>query len=42
MKNKLKPTFEQWVASGKKIPEGMMFIGGSPWFNETTGKKREP
>ena len=38
----LKPTFEQWVASGKKLPEGMMFIGGSPWFNETTGKKREP
>ena len=40
--NQLKPTFEQWVASGKKLPEGMMFIGGSPWFNETTGKKREP
>ena len=38
----LKPTFEQWVASGKKLPEGMMFIGGSPWFNQTTGKKREP
>ena len=38
----VKPTFEQWLASGKKLPEGMMFIGGSPWFNETTGKKREP
>jgi len=38
----LKPTFEQWITSGKKLPEGMMFIGGSPWFNETTGKKREP
>ena len=37
-----KPTFEQWVTNGKKIPDGMMFIGGSPWFNETTGKKREP
>ena len=26
----------------QRFPEGMMFIGGSPWFNETTGKKREP
>jgi hypothetical protein len=33
-------TFEQWVANGKKLPEGMMFIGGTPWFNESTGKKR--
>ena len=39
---KVKPTFEQWVASGKKLPEGMIFVGGSPWFDETTGKKREP
>jgi hypothetical protein len=28
------------VANGKKLPEGMMFIGGTPWFNESTGKKR--
>jgi hypothetical protein len=35
-----KPTFEEWVQSGKKLPEGMMFAGGSPWFNERTGKKR--
>ena len=33
-------SFEQWVANGKKLPEGMMFIGGSPWFNESTGQKR--
>lgn len=33
-------SFEQWVAKGKKLPEGMMFIGGSPWFNESTGQKR--
>ena len=39
---KVKPTFERWVASGKKLPEGMIFVGGSPWFDETTGKKREP
>jgi hypothetical protein len=36
------PTFEEWVANGKKLPEGMMFIGGSPWFNESTGQKRTP
>jgi hypothetical protein len=35
-------TFEQWVANGKKLPEGMMFIGGTPWFNESTGKKGRP
>ena len=34
------PSFEQWMAGGKKLPEGMMFIGGSPWFNESTGQKR--
>jgi hypothetical protein len=28
------------MAGGKKLPEGMMFIGGSPWFNESTGQKR--
>ena len=38
--NKNMPTFEQWVANGQKLPEGMMFLGGSPWFNESTGQKR--
>ena len=38
--NKNIPTFEQWVANGQKLPEGMMFLGGSPWFNESTGQKR--
>ena len=36
------PTFEQWVAGGKKLPQGMMFTGGSPWFNERTGQRRQP
>ena len=36
------PTFEEWMQGGKKIPEGMMFIGGSPWFDESTGKNRKP
>lgn len=40
--NKSVPTFEEWVKGGKKIPEGMVFLGGSPWFNEATGKKRTP
>ena len=36
------PTYEQWVAGGKKLPQGMMFTGGSPWFNESTGQRRQP
>jgi len=34
------PTFDEWVKGGKKIPEGMVFTGGTPWFNESTGKNR--
>ena len=36
------PTFDEWVASGKPIPAGRIFIGGSPWFDESTGKQRSP
>ena len=36
------PSFEEWVRGGKKIPKGMIFTGGSPWFNESTGKNRSP
>ena len=36
------PTYEKWLAGGKKIPPGMEFIGGSPWFNESTGQRRQP
>ena len=36
------PSFEQWVRDGKKIPEGRVFTGGSPWFNESTGTNRTP
>jgi len=36
------PTFEEWVKGGKKIPAGRVFIGGSPWFNESTGQQRTP
>ena len=36
------PTYEEWMAGGKKLPPGMAFIGGSPWFNERTGQKRQP
>ena len=34
------PTFDQWVEGGKKIPQGLVFTGGSPFFNESTGKNR--
>ncbi|MFT5883223.1 MAG: hypothetical protein ACI9FG_001736 [Crocinitomicaceae bacterium] len=34
------PSFDEWVKGGKKTPEGMMFTGGTPWFNESTGKNR--
>lgn len=36
------PNFKDWVKDGKKIPEGLIFTGGSPWFNERTGKNRSP
>ncbi len=36
------PSFEEWIKGGKKIPEGLIFTGGSPWFNENTGKNRSP
>jgi hypothetical protein len=35
-----RPTFEQWVEGGKKIPPEMVFTGGSPIFDESTGKNR--
>ena len=39
--NQTHPTFEDWVQNGKKLPEGMMFMGGTPWFDESTGQNRE-
>ena len=36
------PTYEKWLADGKKLPSGMVFTGGSPWFNESTGQRRQP
>lgn len=36
------PTYEEWIAGGKKIPRGLIFTGGSPWFNERTGQRRQP
>ena len=38
--SKLKPTYEEWVKEGKKIPVEMVFVGGTPWFDETTGENR--
>ena len=39
--NQTHPTFEEWIQNGKQLPEDMMFIGGTPWFDEFTGKNRE-
>ncbi len=39
--NQTHPTFEEWVQNGKKLPEGMMFTGGTPWFDESTGQNRQ-
>ena len=39
--NQTHPTFEEWIKNGKQLPEDMMFIGGTPWFDESTGKNRE-
>ncbi len=36
------PSYEEWLKGGKKIPPGMVFTGGSPWFNESTGQRRQP
>ncbi|MCP4924192.1 MAG: hypothetical protein GY915_09260 [bacterium] len=36
------PSFDEWVKGGKKIPKELIFTGGSPWFNESTGKNRSP
>ena len=39
--NQTHPTFEEWVQNGKKLPEEMMFTGGTPWFDESTGQNRD-
>jgi hypothetical protein len=36
------PSYEKWLKDGKRIPSGMVFTGGSPWFNESTGQRRQP
>ena len=41
-KRRVVPTYEEWLAGGKKIPPGTVFTGGSPWFNESTGQRRQP
>ena len=34
------PTFAEWLAAGKPLPEDRAFTGGTPWFDESTGKRR--
>lgn len=35
------PTYEEWLDGGKVIPAGMVFLGGTPWFDESTGQQRQ-
>jgi hypothetical protein len=39
--NHTHPSFEEWIQNGKKLPEEMMFTGGTPWFDEFTGQNRD-
>lgn len=34
------PSEDAWIASGKPVPEDMMFAGGSPFLDESTGDLR--
>lgn len=34
------PSFAEWVEGGKQLPVGMMFTGGSPFYDESAGKNR--
>jgi predicted secreted protein len=36
------PSFDEWVKGGMKIPSDRVFIGGSPWFDESKGERRTP
>ena len=36
------PSFDEWVKGGMKIPRGRVFIGGTPWFDESKGERRTP
>lgn len=36
------PTYAEWLKGGKKIPPGMAFPGGTPWFDESKGQRRSP
>lgn len=36
------PTYEEWVAGGQEVPSDMVFTGGTPWFDESTGQRRQP
>ena len=36
------PTYEEWLSGGQKIPTDLVFMGGTPWFDESTGLRRQP
>lgn len=37
-----RPSYEAWLQAGKPVPKTMNSVGGSVWFDPTTGKQREP
>ena len=39
--NRSQPSLDEWLQNGKKIPEDMVFTGGTPWFDESTGQNRK-
>ena len=36
------PTYEEWLSGGQEIPTNLVFMGGTPWFDESTGLRRQP
>ena len=36
------PSYEEWISGGQEIPSDLVFTGGTPWFDETTGTRRQP
>lgn len=40
--NQSVPSYEEWLAGGQEIPADLVFAGGTPWFDESTGLRRQP
>jgi hypothetical protein len=40
--NQPDPSYEEWLVGGQEVPSGLVFTGGSPWLDESTGLRRQP